>query len=373
MAKKEPDTGKDKRDKKETPETGKNTGASEQEPRRSWQPKSLGRLTAYFALALALAFVAVKLGLDGTVENAARWAGGGGKSELLTESMPETTSVRAAIHDLIIAVVTAVMFAIPISLTYTLTKRREGYDRAIVQMLIILPVVVGCVVLVVQGSLALAFTLGGIVAVVRFRATFRDVKDAVFGFAAVAVGLAAGMHAIVIAAGLSLVFCILAILLWELNIGDIRADLKRIEGAVKLSDALVPVGEGDALVRGKTDAATPNGKVPELAEEAARLERILQTDAEAHKKKGRFTHLLLVHTSKVRPTRDAVENLLDTSAKRWRFVSEVPYQNGTRTLEFLARLRPSADESKLLSSIQKADEVVGVEMKAVGALRESMS
>ena len=116
-----------------------------------------------------------------------------------------------------------------------------------------------------------------------------------------------------------------------------------------------------------------NGRGPELAEEAARLERILQADAEVHKKKSRFTHLLLVHTSRVRPTRDAVEELLDASSKRWRYVSEVPYQNGTRTLEFLARLRQSADESKLLTTIQKEDEVVGVEMKAVGALREAMS
>jgi hypothetical protein len=351
---------------------------AEMERRRSWiRSTPLMRLTLYFVVAVALVFIAVKLGLDGTVENATRWAGsgggGGGKSAMLSQSMPSTTSVRAAVSGLFLSVVTAVMFAVPIGLTYTLTKRREGYDRAIVQMLIVLPVVVASVVLVVQGSLALAFTLGGIVAVVRFRATFRDVKDAVFGFAALSVGLAAGMHSIVIAGGMSMVFCVLAITLWKLDVGDIRADLSRIEGQVKLSDVLVPVGAGESQVRGKIDTTKPNGKSPELAEEAARLERILQSDAEVHKKKSRFTHLLLVHTSKVRPTRDTVEELLDSTSKRWRFISEVPYQNGTRTLEFLARLRQSADESKLLSSIQKRDEVVGVEMKAVGAMRESMS
>jgi len=55
-------------------------------------------------------------------------------------------------------------------------------------------------------------------------------------------------------------------------------------------------------------------------------------------------------------------------------VSEVPYQNGTRTLEFLARLRQSTNESKMLSQIQgKGKEVVGVELKAVGAFRESVT
>ncbi|MBI4502427.1 MAG: DUF4956 domain-containing protein [Gemmatimonadetes bacterium] len=362
----------------ESPKDGrkepKASGPPEEETRRKWKPRALGRLTGYFVLALALAFIAVKVGLDGTVENATRWAGGGGKSELLTESIPATNSVRAALHDLWVAIVTAVIFAIPISLTYALTKRREGYDRSIVQMLIILPVVVSAVILVVQGSLALAFTLAGIVAVVRFRATFRDVRDAVFGFAAIAVGLAAGMHSIVIAAGLSLAFCTLAIALWELNVGDIRADLGRIEGKVPLAEALVPVGSEDSFVRGQVETTMPNGKVPELAEEAARLERIIQTDAELHKKKSRYTHLLLVHTSKAQPTREAVEELLDSSTKRWRFVSEVPYQNGTRTLEFLARLRQGANESKLLSEIQqKGRDVVGVELKAVGALREAMT
>jgi hypothetical protein len=278
--------------------------------------------------------------------------------------------VYHAIYDLVIAVVTAVVFAIPLSGTYTLTKRREGYDRSIVQMFIILPVVVAVVVLVVRTSLALAFIVSGIAAVVRFRATFRDVKDAVFGFAALALGLAAGVHSIAIAGGLSLIFCVLSLAMWKLDIGDVRRDQGRIEGNVKLSDALIPVGDGEAMVRGQAEA-TLDGNTRKVSEEAARLERIIQSDTEGHKKKSRFTHLLLVHTNKAKSTRDAVEDLLETSAKRWRFVSELPYSNGTRTLEFLARLRPSANESKMLGTIQKAPEVVGVELKAVGALGES--
>jgi hypothetical protein len=213
--------------------------------------------------------------------------------------------------------------------------------------------------------------VSGIAAVVRFRATFRDVKDAVFGFAALALGLAAGVHSIAIAGGLSLIFCILSLAMWKLDVGDIRRDQGRLEGEIKLSDALIPGGDGDAMVRGKAEP-TLNGNTRKLSEEATRLERILQSDTEGHKKKSRFSHLLLVHTNKAKPTRESVEDLLETSAKRWRFVSEVPYNNGTRTLEFLARLRPSANESKLLGTIQKAREVVGVELKAVGPLRDSV-
>src|ERR1051326_1380033 len=91
---------------------------------RDWKPKAIGRLSAYFAVALLLAFVAVKMGLDGTVENATRWAGGGGgKTEMLRENLPSVTSIRAAIHDLIIAMFTAVIYALPISMTYTLDRK----------------------------------------------------------------------------------------------------------------------------------------------------------------------------------------------------------------------------------------------------------
>jgi len=48
------------------------------------------------------------------------------------------------------------------------------------------------VVLIVRDSVALAFSLAGIVAAVRFRNTLRDTKDAVYIFLAIAVGLAAG-------------------------------------------------------------------------------------------------------------------------------------------------------------------------------------
>jgi hypothetical protein len=349
-------------------------------PRRRFHATPAFRLALYFVAALALSWVAVKTGLDrtvATVNSAADGAAGaflsvgGGKAQYLAENLPSGTSIYQAIRDMLIAVVTAVVFAIPLSGTYTLTKRKEGYDRAIVQMFIILPVVVSIVVLVVRSSLALAFIVSGIAAVVRFRSTFRDVRDAVFGFAALAIGLAAGVHSIAIAGGLSLIFCALTLGLWKLDVGDIRRDQSRIEGDVKLSDVLVPVGNGEAMVRGRAEA-TLDGSTQKLSEEAARLERIITSDAESHKKKSRFTHLLLVHTNKSKPTRESVEDLLETSAKRWRFVSEVPYNNGTRTLEFLARLRPSANESKLLGSIQKAQEVVGVELKAVGALSETV-
>ena len=57
-----------------------------------------------------------------------------------------------------------------------------------VQTLVILPIVAAGVVFMVKNSLALAFSLGGIVAAVSFRNTLRDTKDAVYIFLATGVG-----------------------------------------------------------------------------------------------------------------------------------------------------------------------------------------
>jgi hypothetical protein len=182
------------------------------------------------------------------------------------------------------------------------------------------------------------------------------------------------VQSLVIAGGLSLAFCILALGLWKLDVGDIRADMARIGGDVPLSDALVPMGNGDAVVRGKAAQVPAHRLAEELPREAARLERLVQLDAESHKRKDRFTHLLLVHTSRVDQTREAVEALLEDSSKRWRLISEVPSSNGTMTLAFLARLRQRVDEAHLLAIIQnKGKDVTGVELKPVDALTEAVS
>ena len=68
----------------------------------------------------------------------------------------------------------AVLLAIPVAWIYTLTRKKHGYDQSVVQTLILLPALVAGVVVMVKYSLALAFSLAGIVAAVRFRNTLED-------------------------------------------------------------------------------------------------------------------------------------------------------------------------------------------------------
>ena len=73
----------------------------------------------------------------------------------------------------------AFLLMLPVAWVYILTRQKKGYRQSVVQTLIILPIVVAGVVLLVKNSVALAFSLGGIVAAVSFRNTLRDTKDAV--------------------------------------------------------------------------------------------------------------------------------------------------------------------------------------------------
>ena len=99
---------------------------------------------------------------------------------------------------------------------YSFTRRLR-YDAALVHSIIFLPVVASGVVVVVKDSVALAFSLAGIVGIVRFRNTLKDPKDTVYIFLALAIGLAAGVQALDIALVLSMVFNFMVLILWKYN------------------------------------------------------------------------------------------------------------------------------------------------------------
>src|SRR2546421_601371 len=115
----------------------------------------------------------------------------------------------------------AIYYAVPVAFTYVRTRNSLQYDQSLVQTVIMLPVVVTAILIVVENSLALAFSLAGIVAAVRFRNNLKDSRDAVYIFAAVGIGFASGVGALAIAAFLSIFFCAMELLLWKL---DLAAD-----------------------------------------------------------------------------------------------------------------------------------------------------
>jgi polyphosphate kinase len=103
------------------------------------------------------------------------------------------------------------------------TKREVRYDQSLVHTIVILPIAVTGIVIIVQDSLALAFSLAGIVAAVRFRHTLQDTKDAVYIFISIAVGLAAGVQALTVALVVSAIFNVVVLALWRWDVGNIYA------------------------------------------------------------------------------------------------------------------------------------------------------
>ena len=153
----------------------------------------------------------------------------GGTSELLgavqTDRFEEGGSLSLTIF-LFISIFFTTLLMLPISWVYIGTQRKKKVEQAIVQVIIILPITVTGLVLIVQNSLALAFSLAGIVAGsgVRFRTSIREVSDFLYFLAAIGVGLAAGIGAIGIAAVMSVCFCYITVFFQVLDFG-ITADV----------------------------------------------------------------------------------------------------------------------------------------------------
>ena len=128
---------------------------------------------------------------------------------------------------LVTAILGSVVLMIPVSWTYLSIRRLQQMDQSLLQSMIILPIAVSGIVLLVHDSLALAFSLAGVVAGVRFRHTLKSTADSIFIFVAVGVGLAAGIGVLgagerqdgAVGAIMTLIFNYTLFILWQLNYG----------------------------------------------------------------------------------------------------------------------------------------------------------
>lgn len=142
---------------------------------------------------------------------------------------PVYSSVEERIHApsgpirLLIASFGAIFLAVPVSWAYFITSRARSIDQSFLQTIMILPVVVTGISMIVLNSLALAFSLAGVVAAVRFRFTLRQPSDAMYIFVAIAIGLAAGIGALGIAAVISFTFVTSTLVIWKLEYGKTLA------------------------------------------------------------------------------------------------------------------------------------------------------
>ena len=107
---------------------------------------------------------------------------------------------------LIYAMTSTLLLMLPVSWVYKAIHTGSVYDHSIDTTTLVLPAVVAGIVTVVQHSLALAFSLAGIVAGVRFRRALNDTFDTLFILASIGVGIAAGVKSLEVAVVLTVFF-----------------------------------------------------------------------------------------------------------------------------------------------------------------------
>jgi hypothetical protein len=266
----------------------------------------------------------------------------------------------------IFAMVAAFALMLPVAWIYIMTRRRKGFRQSVVQTLVILPIVVAGVVFMVKNSLALAFSLAGIVAAVSFRNTLRDTKDAVYIFLAMGVGLAAGIQSVAFAAALSITFNVVILLLWWTDFGRAPADLQAPIARRRLVRARALANRTSAFLSLVDDqilkSLTPD-QLEALAERARRRARSAD-DGVLPGKPGEFRRLELQVRGAVEPARRAAESVLEASAKRWEFVRVAPGEGGAEWLEYQVRLKKSIPAESLVQSLRAgtAPHITGVKL-----------
>jgi hypothetical protein len=249
-----------------------------------------------------------------------------------------------------VAMLASVLLALPVAWVYLLTRAKRGYQQSVVQLLVILPLVVAGIVLLVKYSLALAFSLAGIVAAVRFRNTLDDSKDAVYVFLATAIGLAAAVN-LPVALVISLGFNATALLLWYTDFGNAPVEL---EGSIadrrlKRARQLARTGTFVARIDDEVFREMTRDQLEGVAERAwRRAHGRTGEDAAATTDERR----LRVHTLDVAAVRSALEPRLQDHTRQWRF-GDVSRTDGAETVDYFVQLKKKSDPDELLALVRR--------------------
>jgi hypothetical protein len=215
----------------------------------------------------------------------------------------------------LLQMIAAFLLVLPLAFVYVRTRTRVKFDHSLVQTVIVLPIIVTAILVVVRDSLALAFSLAGIVAAVRFRNNLKESGDAVYIFGSIGIGFATGIHAISVAAALSIVFVVVELALWKF---DFSAEFERTFARLCLPSG-ADLAELPQLGSEPRKAVTPAGN-------GAGDDRMV---------------LLRVYVDRVEDAQPAIEAVLARDAKRWMLEQMVAGANDPPLLTYRVRVRKS--------------------------------
>jgi hypothetical protein len=243
--------------------------------------RMLGKITVYYVLLAGLVAITVlafpgivgELPLGGVGEIA-----GYGTSDLLQledallssdgdeiqDLVTETAKARmergpAWLRDalsLLYAMSSTLLLMLPVAWVYRSIHTDSIYDHSIDTTALVLPAVVAGIVTVVQHSLALAFSLAGIVAGVRFRRALSDTFDTLFILASIGVGISAGIKSIEVAVVLTVFFNYAALMVCAFGDG--------LESQYVVQEEIRRRAEKEARKREKKARSDPNSPMSGL-------------------------------------------------------------------------------------------------------------
>lgn len=126
------------------------------------------------------------------------------------------------IEKTLIGILAALLLGFVISIDYLIITLKEDRSRSMAVSLIVLPSIISVVIMLVGGSIARAFSMAGVFALIRFRSIPGDAKDITFVFAAMAAGLSAGMGYLTLGAAVTVIICLVLFVACKLGYGAAR-------------------------------------------------------------------------------------------------------------------------------------------------------
>ena len=263
----------------------------------------------------------------------------------------EQGSLAAAVA---LAMIAASLLALPVAWVYTLTRSRRGYQQSVVQLLIVLPVVVSGIVVLVQYSLALAFSLGGIAAAVRFRNTLDDSKDAAYIFLMMGLGIATAVD-LPVAAVISIVFNACILVLWLADFGrtPVALDGKLGERRLQRARELARTGTFVARIDDEVLSDMTAEQLEGVAQRAWRRAREHSPEGE-ERGADKVECRIRVRITEAMLTQPVLEARLDDASKKWSLAAVSESGDGVTVIDYVVLPKKKSGPEELLALLRLA-------------------
>ena len=321
------------------------------------------RLAAYYALLLLFIFLTSRLLRE--LANLYNFSQFEKLHEIIKLALNPTARLDDVAHT-VLSLFFSLVFTLPLAWVYTLTKDDERFDPSLVQTLVVLSMAVTGMMIVIGTELARAFSLAGVVAAIRFRNTLDDVKDTVYVFIAIAIGMACGARAYNIAVWFSMVMAATMFVLWKSRFGRM---MQASTGTLHKS------GKGkkpEALQWIRDEKA--EGLARHSLEQQVRLLQWASTPSKDDKKK--LNAAVVVQATDLGAAQKHMDAKLALFGGKWRLAGVTATGEGEGgVLEYLGRTPKETSAAALVAALCRdaPPAVAGIEFRSLKGLRPPVS